>query len=346
MTSPMSRCDFAAMLSYHGGMRVSANRFVALGLACLCGLACTRNNSGASATDERPPAPTADAIPELTRVANDANAEIGARVAAVRDLGRVTDNPDAIEPVLRNLWTHTDHQLSAAAAAGVRRLDGHSTVSFARVAVIGASVSAGFMGSPVAVELERGLAGEPEMQNGADTFFFKAPFKNGERQVEAALAFKPSVVFALDFLFWYAYVAGADLNYRRSRVAAGLRLLERFEVPVIVGDIPDMRTAATWMLPESVVPPADHLQALNHQIRTWARDKLRVHLVPMATWARPLLTDGSVTDEGKTVKAAELLSPDGLHANARGVRYLLRRVDGELERAFIDTDLDALRVVN
>lgn len=307
--------------------------------------ACSRGSTGSGANNDLPPPPSADAIPALIQLANNTNADIDARVAAVRDLGRIPDSASLIEPTLRSLWTHTDHDLATAAAAGLRRLAGQSELSFARTVVLGASVSAGFMGSPVATELERGLSGKPQVLNQASTFFFKAPRENGEKQVAAALAFEPTVVFALDFLFWYVYVSGTDLDYRRTRMTAGLRLLETFQVPVIVGDIPDMRTAATWMLPASVVPPPEHLQTLNRELRAWSRTRLNVHLVPLAAWAQPLLAGGNVIDNGETVAAADLVGPDGLHANARGVRYMLRQVDGQLEKAFADTSATALRIV-
>lgn len=330
-----------------GKLGTATNLALALALACASAVACDKAAPGRSGPVEAPP--SAEAIPGLLQLAGDDNADVGARVDAIADLTRAVAGADTdarIEPALRTLWSHTERRIANAAAAGLRRLSGLSELSFARTAVMGASVSAGFMGSPVSVELERGLAGKPVIHDEADVFFFKAPEANGQKQVTESLAFKPTVVFALDFVFWYVYVAGADLDYRRARMGRALKLLEQFQVPVIVGDIPDMRTAATWMLPPAVVPPPEHLQALNSGLHAWAADRLNTHVVPLAAWGAPLLTGGTVEDNGQTLTAAELVSVDGLHLNPRGVRYLLRQVDRELEQAFVDTAADALRVVD
>ena len=326
-------------------IHVRTGRWAVLaGLLLAASTGCTRDGKRAPDTRVSIPVPTDSEIPQLLQTAEDIAIPAEQRVAAITGLGLAGSRVENLDSLMSRLWANDDHAIATAAAGALRRHTGKGQLSFARTAVVGASVSAGFMGSPVAVELDRGLSGAREVRNLADVFFFRSPSKNGVQQVEAAQAFEPTVVLALDFVFWYAYVAGADLPYRRSRVRSALRLLERFEVPVIVGDIPDMRRAKTWMLKPAVVPPADHLEALNREIKTWATGRPNVHLAPLAAWGRPLLTGDPVRDGDATIAAEDLLSADGLHLNARGVRYLLRQVDRDLEQAFPETPTAALRV--
>ena len=76
---------------------------------------------------------------------------------------------------------------------------------FDRVAVLGASVSAGLAAPPVAASIKAGLPADAAVLDVASVLFFQDPFANGRAQVDAALAHRPTVVVALDFLFWFAY---------------------------------------------------------------------------------------------------------------------------------------------
>ncbi len=79
-----------------------------------------------------------------------------------------------------------------------------------RIAVLGASVSAGLAAQPVATSLRAGLPADAAVLDQASVLFFQDPFVNGRAQVDAALAHRPTLVLALDFLF---RVAGRRLFY-------------------------------------------------------------------------------------------------------------------------------------
>ena len=236
---------------------------------------------------------------------------------------------DAAE--LQTLLKTASPELRIAIKGKLRRLEGLATLSFERVAVIGASLSAGFGGLKISTALDGAITGEHQNIDVASVFFFKSPNENA------------SVIFALDILFWYVYI-NASLDSRMSSLERGLRNLERASVPIILGDIPDMRTGQPWMLPPEVIPPPEHLATLNARLHEWAQARLNVHLVPLAAWSEALVSGGTlVVEPGKPpVPAKSLVHIDGLHPNPKGVRYMLMRLDPSLEIAFPDTNEAAL----
>lgn len=202
-------------------------------------------------------------------------------------------------------------------------------VTVERVAVVGASVSAGFTAPRVAAAIA--AAGGTVVADAADLWMFRDPDGNGAAQVAVAAAATPSVVVAIDFLFWFAYQPG-DPAARAASLERGLALLDRIDAPLAVGDLADMRGADPRMLAPAAVPPPAELAALNARIRTWAAGRPRTIVLPLAAWTAPLLADGEVElSPGERVPAATLLFLDHLHPNPLGLWYLLTRVDAALE---------------
>ncbi len=241
------------------------------------------------------------------------------------------------------LLATADLPTRTAAKGAIRHLDGDGRIRFDRVAIVGASMSAGFGGLPFERAFDAAIHADHDILAPATTFFFRSPQATGRDHVDQAIAHDATVVVAVDILFWYAYVHGS-LDARMANLERGLANLERVTAPLVVGDLPDMRTGEPWMLPPSVVPPPDQLAALNARIHDWARGRLNVHLVPLAAWSAPLTTGGNVVvDPGEPpVDATTLLNVDGLHPNPRGVTYLLRNLDATLEIGFPDTPRRAL----
>lgn len=203
---------------------------------------------------------------------------------------------------------------------------------FARVAVLGASVSAGFAAPPIATTLDAGLPAEADVLDTASVMFFRDPDGNGAAAVEAALAHRPTLVIALDFLFWFAY-ADAPAEVRAARLERGLALLERLPGTLVVGDLPDMRGANPHLLPPTAVPSPEELAVLDRRIAAWAAARPHTVVAPLAAWTRPLVTGEEVElAPGERVPAATLMFLDGLHANALGTWHLLDLLDHLLER--------------
>ncbi|MBY0395085.1 MAG: hypothetical protein K2X91_01280, partial [Thermoleophilia bacterium] len=162
--------------------------------------------------------------------------------------------------------------------------------TLSRPAILGASASAGFGcettvppdGRAVLVDMEAvynasvpGWHRDPVFL--ADASFYSRARQAAQEQMDAAVAAAPSVVIALDFLFWSVYHArsselsgDAVLRDRLDALEQSLAQLDRFHGPILVGDIPDMTPAVGRMLSDRMVPPADQLATFNRRIREWA----------------------------------------------------------------------------
>ncbi len=204
------------------------------------------------------------------------------------------------------------------------------------LAVIGASVSAGigldptanaFAGEQSKVQLAQIvnasiLAPHDEPHNGADFNFFSSAEPIAKRSAAAAKAAKPTALVAIDYLFWLGYGPGSDSS-RADRLDAGLKLLEGFTCPVLVGDLPDFHGAGTspMYLPKSSIPPSEALSAMNKRVYAWAKEHKNVVVVPMAEMLRKVIADEEFTVGGTTYgkgSKSRLLQADNLHTTLEG----------------------------
>lgn len=205
-----------------------------------------------------------------------------------------------------------------------------------RVAVLGASVSAGIGLDPTANPLageksklqlaqivDASIAGPHAAPwNGADFNFFSSPEGIAKRSAADAKAAKPTALVAIDYLFWLGYGPGTD-EKRADRLKAGLELLGEFKMPVLVGDLPDFRGAGTnpMYLPKQSIPPAESLAEMNRAIYAWAKEHKNVVVVPMAEMLRKLIVDEPFTVAGVTYEKGSkprLLQADNLHTTLEG----------------------------
>jgi len=212
-----------------------------------------------------------------------------------------------------------------------------------RIAIVGASVSAGFGGTPFG-EVFTVAASRSAVESEANVFLFRDPIGDSHAQIDKAIAFKATAIVALDFLFWDLY-GSTEPAWRDKALAAGLAELERARAAgawILVGDVPRVVTAAEWMLPPDSVPDVATLARYNQHIRVWA-SRERVLFVPFASWAEPLAADGDVElADGTKMPARSLVALDGLHLNALGVWALLDRLDHFIEARLPGTPKDAL----
>jgi hypothetical protein len=158
-------------------------------------------------------------------------------------------------------------------------------VTAAHVAVVGASVSAGFASPRLAAAFA--AAGAGAVTDAADLAMFVDPLARGRAQVAQVTAAAPTLVVALDFLFWFAYQVDQPAG-RLASLERGLALLAPITAPLAVGELPDMRTAHPRLISPAAVPSPAELAAMNARLRAWAAARPDTVVIPLHAWIAPL----------------------------------------------------------
>lgn len=236
----------------------------------------------------------------------------------------------------------------------------------ARIAVVGASASRGW-GLSLELEVDSSISPfldaaltlpHEELLNLSDGLMFMNPEGTGREQLEAALAFEPTLLIAADYAFWFGYGGfNSPLEERLDRLDRGLKRLESFECPVLIGDFPDMSPAAAGSSPLRAgkpiidarqIPSPEHLVALNERLRSWAKGRANIHLFPMSSFAERLRDAQPLKLRAGEVAAADkpgLLQEDLLHPTVKGTAVftllLLDQLvqDGVLSEQDVEWDL-------
>ncbi|HUR26676.1 MAG TPA: hypothetical protein VM509_00700 [Planctomycetota bacterium] len=201
---------------------------------------------------------------------------------------------------------------------------------FTRVAVIGASASAGFnlqISLADALDAQIAVAHEAPKSFAKESMFL-SPEKVGTEQVTKVVALAPTLVVAADFLFWFGYGEVTAEAERLENLDAGLALLEPVKCPLIVSHFPDMTPAVGKMLMLSQLPKPETLKALDARLDAWAKKRGRVAFVAMPEMLSKLRSGekwklGGVAIEPATQKS-RWMQPDELHPTARGLGVLAR----------------------
>jgi hypothetical protein len=244
------------------------------------------------------------------------------------------------------------------AAAWTSRVHAEEKAPWARIVVIGASVSRGFtssesLGGPKTEEyaLDRYLnaavlAPHETPRNLANAMFFMLPDDMGHTQIRQALTNNPTLVIGIDFLFWFCYGHGETDQDRLDHFEKGLKMLESVECPLIIGDIPDASAAVHRMLSPREMPSTQARAAANRRLHEWAAQHKQVTVVPLAEFMsavaanEPLTVHGSVFAGGST---RALLQPDRLHPSQRGCAVLTVSILDAFLSAHPDLDVAQVR---
>lgn len=204
---------------------------------------------------------------------------------------------------------------------------------YERIVVMGASASAGYNTSrEVDVSLPLGrfldlaiqITQQTPLDLGDEKFFLNPDFY-GKNQTAKALDAKPSLVVALDFLFWYAYGRKEAETQRLEDLEIGLKHLERFSCPILISRFPDMSPAIGYMLSRAQVPKSKSLADLNHRLERWAQEHPNVHFVPMVHFLDRIRSGSAVdTEFGRWEEnsAEHILQADHLHPTVEGMAAL------------------------
>lgn len=177
----------------------------------------------------------------------------------------------------------------------------------ARVGVLGASASAGVgAGHPLAAYLAASLPADAEVIDEADPDLSRSPRTRGESAVQALLEAEPTLVVAVDFVFWFGHTSRLARG-RRDDVEQALALLDRFTGRVVVGDLATLDASE---LPAAQRPGAEERAALNARIVAWAKERANASVISLS---------------GAQTLEPEWLQEDGFHPNEAGLAELARR---------------------
>ena len=235
-----------------------------------------------------------------------------------------------------------------------------------RCVVIGASVSAGCEASlpgfrPAGLRdlvghctfagvLGAVGSGTPAKGDG-DSHFFMSPAAVAAEQLKMARAANPSILFAVDFLFWHAYGDRIDAPGRRERLRRGLAELSTFTCPIVVGDLPDM--SHTILISKSQFPGKEAIDAMNVEIRAWAATRPDVVVIPLSEIVGKAIREQPLTMGGRDYTGQEaraLLTFSGLHVTPAGLIALAHECLARLaERRLLpgnvawDKDVEAIK---
>lgn len=197
--------------------------------------------------------------------------------------------------------------------------------------------------------------------------FFTNPLEIGPEAVRRCLDGSPDAILAIDFLFWFAYGAFdaqgeriVDESQRDGLFEVGLSLLDSIDVPILIGDLPDVRGANPRMLSRWQVPSVETLTRLNERLVAWAEAKPHVRIFPLAERTRIAIEDRgppkpraeAPTGPRETLDAPEpppgppLLQRDRLHPTFEGLVQIaeaaLLAMDGI---PAIEPLIDAMRAI-
>ena len=207
---------------------------------------------------------------------------------------------------------------------------------FERVVVTGASLSAGYglrteldakadFGTVFAAALR---SDDSKVISHGDVWFFQTPVTTAESLLKKTLDEKPTLVLALDYLFWFAFGPSNSEEARLDSLKLGLRLLDRVECPLVIADFPDMRLALKGTSPfgyaliqEHMLPAPETLEQLNAIVRAWSDERQRVTTVPLAEFFQEMSSETDVTLRGNEWKGSvtsEILQDDFLHPKLAG----------------------------
>lgn len=241
------------------------------------------------------------------------------------------------------------------------------------IAVIGASVSSGFGNAselevrsdvPLGIFLESALVpleeSEVRIEDFGDSRFFVSPMRNGKAQVTDALTAEPDVVVALDFLFWYAFGRPGRGDPRREEgFEEGLAQLERFDVPIVVGDLPDIDHALDGrglfgkpLVSRRIFPSDEERERMNARLAEWAVGRENVEIAPLAMVVDRMRSAGTVELQGARWSMDSLrdaLQKDLLHPTAHGTIWMAMFAadalvrTGALERDDVTFDPKSIR---
>lgn len=177
-------------------------------------------------------------------------------------------------------------------------------------------------------------APEASVIDGSATLYFRKSVTQRRLLLDEVVASAPELTLALDFLFWWTH------GFLRDRLEEGLVQLEAIPGLLVLGTVPRMTSAETWIM--SRVRSAEDLALVNRRITEWAAARPRVILVPLAQWYATREAEVRALPGDPAISSRELFAEDGLHLEPIGTRLMVRRTLGEVTAALPDAQCPML----
>ena len=175
-----------------------------------------------------------------------------------------------------------------------------------------------------------------------DQFFAIDVSAATREQVATALDWKPTIVFALDFLVWPAFLPRSELLTAAQKEAAALASvndalaqLDAFICPVVVGDIPDLRTTIATTLDRAFELTPSARTVVNARIHAWCAERANRVVAPFAQFSTFAAAGAPFELCGRQVDgemASSMLNDYWRSMTVTGLTVLLSTTLGELEQ--------------
>ena len=180
---------------------------------------------------------------------------------------------------------------------------GGQTNTVERIAVLGASATAGY---GVVYEFE--VDGEPQktgvsltdvLQAANDEedlvfldlssgLFFMRPISYAQAAANRAQQWDADLILGIDFLFWCVFGSdngkGGALQseeQRLEKLELGLAILSDIDIPMVIGDVPDMSDINSHLLSRAQRPRPETVAKANARIHEWAKERPNVEIAPL-----------------------------------------------------------------
>ena len=219
-----------------------------------------------------------------------------------------------------------------------------------RIAIIGASASAGFgvVVEQVEVDTEQysktmlnmkdllAAADGPEELVYLDLssfLFFSRPREFGRSAVDRILQWEPELVFGVDFLFWFTFGVIPE-EKRLDFLEIGLSMLDEIAatgVPMVIGEVPDLEGIKSFVISSRQIPKRSTVIKANQRINEWADKRPNVAVVPLQRLTDQLSQGSSITvgahqwDPGKD--GISMIAVDKLHPTFDGMICLVQAME-------------------
>ena len=216
---------------------------------------------------------------------------------------------------------------------------------WARPVIIGASVSDGYhhtetIGGPKSEALALDLylqklleSPETKIINLSNRLCFFSPLVIAHKQIFDAQKNEPSIVIAIDQLFWHLYGRYDNKEERLKTFQNALDNLSAIDCPLIIGNIPDASESIRKMLSVKQVPKIETINKANQILSKWVekriQNKQRTAIVDLSSFMKLCVANEEIKLSNVIYPAGttrDFLQRDRLHPTPLGISAISRAV--------------------